>query len=127
MQIFCYNGLSVIVIAGASLFGKKAAEEKNYLSVGYLVMLVLVCLNGVVLGTWSFSESTQAISLIGRLVGMFDITHRAALWEITGQIFIASALAHISLVRTSGRVTTTRAFKMIRFSRAEIGIRLVPE
>lgn len=59
LQIFFYNILSVLVIFLGSLFGQKKEQENNYLSVGYIASLGLICVNAVVLGTWSFSVVKQ--------------------------------------------------------------------
>jgi hypothetical protein len=119
LQIFFYNMLSVLVIVLGSLFGSKKESETNYLSVGYLAFFIPICINGVVLGTWSFSIESEAVPLIGRIVGTFDLAHRAGLWEITGQLLITCAVAHIAIVLTSGKKTVTRKIRDIHLTRAE--------
>lgn len=120
MQIFFYNFLSVIVIVLGSLFGEKKIAEENYLSIGYSAFFTLISINAVVLGTWSFSVESQPVALWDRLIGTFNITHRAGLWEMIGQLFITCATAHISVVLTSGKDTITRSLKNIHLSSAEI-------
>lgn len=119
MQIFAYNLISVMIIFLASLFSKKKERDSNYFSVGYTAFFVLIIINGIVLGTWSFSVESEAVHLIDRIIGIFDIMHKAALWEIAGQLLVTCAIADISLVRSSGKNVERRKFKSIRLTRAE--------
>ncbi len=120
LQIFFYNMLSVLVIVLGSLFAQKKETETNYLSIGYLALFTLICINGVVLGTWSFSITDEVVPpLIGRIARTFDLMHRAGLWEMTGQLLITCAVAHIAMVLTSGKNTVTRKIRDIHLTRAE--------
>jgi hypothetical protein len=119
LQIFFYNMLSVLAILLASLFGQKKEQEKTYLSVGYTAFFVFILINGIVLGTWSFSVNSAAIPLINRITRTFDLFHRAGLWEMSGQLLITCSLAHIATILTSGKKTITKKFKEIRLSRSE--------
>ncbi len=119
LQIFFYNQLSVIVVIFGSLFGKKKKKDINYFSIGYLAFFTQICINGVVLGTWSFSMGTEAVPLISRITRTFDLLHRAGLWEMSGQLLITCAAAHISTVLTNGKNTITKSFKDIQLSKAE--------
>ena len=108
LQIFFYNMLSVLVIFLGSLFGTKKEQETDYFSYGYLAFFALICVNGVVLGTWSFSVESESVSLSGRILRTFDLAHRAGLWEMTGQLLIACSAAHIATILTSGKNTVTK-------------------
>lgn len=119
-QIFFYNMLSVIIIAFGSLFGQKKEEENNYLSIGYLGFFSIICMNAVVLGTWSFSMAGAAVPLFERIIQSFNLVHRAGLWEMLGQLLITCALARIATILTSGKNTVTRKIRDIRLSRAEV-------
>lgn len=121
LQIFFYNMLSVGVIFIGSLFGQKKESHANYLSIGYLAFFVQICINGVVLGTWSFSmgDTASAPALISRILGTFDVVHRAGIWEMMGQMLITCALARIAIIRSNGKQTTTRKFKEIHLTRSE--------
>ena len=121
LQIFFYNMLSVGVIVTGSLFGQKKESNANYLSIGYLAFFVQICINGVVLGTWSFSmgDTASAPALISRILGTFDVVHRAGVWEMMGQMLITCALAQITIIRSNGKQTTTRKFKEIHLTRSE--------
>lgn len=125
LQIFFYNLLSVLIIFLASLFGQKKADESNYLSVGYMAFFTLISINSIVLGTWSFSVESEAIPLIDRIAGVFDLAHRAGLWEMAGQLMICCAIAHISIIRSSGTETVKRSFKDIRLTNSEKAALLV--
>jgi len=111
--------LSVLVIALGSLFGTKKEGEVNYFSNGYLAFFTLICINGVVLGTWSFSMKSEPVSLPGRILRTFDFAHRAGLWEMMGQLLIACSAAHIATVLTNGKRPMTRKIGDIRLSRPE--------
>lgn len=119
LQIFFYNMLSVLVIILGSFFGKKEESQVNYLSIGYLALFTQFCINGVVLGTWSFSMGGEAIPLVNRIFRTFDLAHRAGIWEMMGQLFITCAVAHIATILTSGKKTITRKIRDIHLTRAE--------
>lgn len=118
-QIFGFNLLSVLMILFASLFGRKKPCHKNYLSVGYTAFFALICLNGVTLGTWSFSVISTPVPLLGRFLRTFDLLHRAGLWEMLGQLFITCSVANIGIVLTDGKDTITKNVKDIRFLKSE--------
>jgi len=119
LQIFFYNMLSVLVIILGSLFGQKKEEETNYFSYGYLAFFALICVNGIVLGTWSFSVESLPVPLLGRIIRTFDLIHRAGLWEMMGQLLITCSTAHIATVLTSGKNTTTRKIRDISLTSPE--------
>lgn len=119
LQIFIYNLISVVVILIASLFSQKKEDESNYLSIGYSAFYTLIVINGLVLGTWSFSVEIQAVSLLERIVMLFDITRKAALWEMFGQLLITCAIAHISIVKISGIDSKKSSFKEIKLKESE--------
>lgn len=119
LQIFFYNLLSVLAIVLASLFGQKKESEANYLSIGYVAFFTLISINGLVLGTWSFSVESEAVPLLGRITRTFDLVHRAGLWEMMGQLLVTCAIAHIATVLTSGKNTVTRKIREIRLKNSE--------
>jgi len=119
LQIFSYNMLSVLFILLGSLFGGKKDAEAGYFSVGYVAFFTQIALNGVVLGTWSFSMGGPAVPLIDRVIRTFDLMHRAGLWEMMGQMLIACSAAGVAIVQTSGKSTRTRKLREIRLTRAE--------
>ncbi|WMJ89241.1 stage II sporulation protein M [Anaerocolumna sp. MB42-C2] len=120
-QIFFYNMLSVTVIVLASLFAKKKEWETNYLSVGYITFFALIFMNGIVVGTWSFSVDSDPVPLPGRIIRTFDLIHRAGLWEMMGQLLITCSVAHIAAVLTNGKDTVTRKMKDIHLIKSEKG------
>ncbi len=119
IQIFSYNMLSVLFILLGSLFGNKKDSEEHYFSIGYVAFFTQIALNGVVLGTWSFSMAGPAAPLLDRVLRTFDLAHRAGLWEMMGQMLIACAAARVAPVRTSGKTTVTRSLRHVRLTRAE--------
>jgi len=118
-QIFFYNLLSVLVIVLSSLFGTKKERDKNYLSVGYQTFYTLICINAVVLGTWSFTIGSQPVNLPGRILRTFDLVHRAGLWEMMGQLLIACSTAHIAVILSCNKNTVTKKIRDIHLSRSE--------
>ncbi len=119
LQIFFYNLLSVLVILAGNLFASKKESESRYFPTGYTAFFLLVCINGIVLGTWSFSVESEAVPLLDRILRTFDLVHRAGLWEMTGQLFAGTSTARIAIVRTSGGETLTGKFNDIRLQKSE--------
>ena len=128
LQFFSYNLISVLIILVANLFSKRKNEADYYISLGYTAFFVMILINAVTLGTWSFSVVTTEVTLIERIIGTFDIFHRGGLWEMSGQLFILCATAKISLVLIDGKETITRNWKSIKISKQEaitIGVGLI--
>ena len=119
LQIFLYNLISVIAIFLASLFSSKKKNDKSYLSVGYTVFYTLIFINAIVLGTWSFSVESKAASLLDRVVNLFDIVHKAALWEMIGQLLITCAIAQISIFKSCEFNIVKSSFKEIKLKKTE--------
>lgn len=121
-QIFAYNCISVILLIVGNFFAT-SKYDSIFLPYGYLGLMVQFILNGITLGTWSFTAVTQsAPALSVRLLRTFDIFHRAGIWEMTGQILIVSALANIAIIRSNGKETTTRKRKEWYPSKTEIAV-----
>lgn len=118
-QIFSFNMISAIIIVAAGLFGQKKTYHKNYLSIGYFAFYGLICINAVVLGTWSFLVESVPVPLLERFFRTFDIVHRAGLWEMLGQLTIACATAKISIILTNGKETVINHISSIRLSKKE--------
>ncbi|WP_217809360.1 hypothetical protein [Enterococcus sp. 3H8_DIV0648] len=119
IQIFLYNSISVIVMSFASLFAFSNRND-SFLSYGYLGLSTQFLINGIILGTWSFSVTNQAApSLTMRLLRTFDLFHRSGLWEMIGQLLIVAALARISFIRSNRKEIENTPFKEIRLSKAE--------
>ncbi|MDD4187597.1 MAG: hypothetical protein PHX04_02390 [Bacilli bacterium] len=120
LKIFLINFISVVFIFIGSLFAKRKNKKNKYHSVGYNVFFVLILVNAITLGTWSFGIETKAPNLINRLLGMFDIFKRAGLWEMIGQLFITCSISNIGLVLTTGKNTIIKKIKNIKLSKVEI-------
>ncbi len=120
LQIFFWNLLSVVVILFGNTFSARKNKSQSFMPLGYLAFFVQIMINAVTLGTWSFSEAPVAVPLLYRLIGTFDIFHRAGLWEMTGQLFILCATVNISLIITDGKETITKNWKTIKLSKQEI-------
>lgn len=120
LQIFSWNLLSVVMILFGNLFTARKSKEDCFIPLGYLAFFVQITINAVILGTWSFSNAPEAVPLLSRLIGTFDIFHLAGIWEMTGQLFILCATANISLLITDGKETTTKNWRSIKLSKQEI-------
>lgn len=119
LQILGFNMISVIVIVISGLFGQKKTYHKNYLSIGYVAFFALICMNAVVLGTWSFSAGSDPVPLFARFLRTFDLKHRAGLWEMIGQLLIVCATANTGIVLTNGKETRTRHIRSIVLQKSE--------
>ena len=120
LQILAFNLLSVVVILFGNTFLVRRNKSQYFVPLGYLAFFAGIIINAVVLGTWSFSAVTDAIPLISRLIGTFDIFKRAGLWEMSGQIFILCSTVNISLIITDGKETSTKNWKTIKLTKKEI-------
>lgn len=120
LQILTFNLLSVVVILFGNTFLVRRNKSQYFVPLGYLAFFAGIIINAVVLGTWSFSAVTDAIPLISRLIGTFDIFKRAGLWEMSGQIFILCSTVNISLIITDGKETSTKNWKTIKLTKKEI-------
>ncbi|MCI2046867.1 MAG: hypothetical protein LKJ90_04035 [Faecalibacterium sp.] len=103
IQIFAFNLVSVVFIIIGSLFSKRKNETQKYMGFGYYCFFLLVALNAVTLGTWSFSGNLESVPLMERIVGSFLLTKNAGLVEMLGQMFICCALANKSLVQVENK------------------------
>ena len=112
--------ISVGIILFASLFGKRRDEHSSYFSYGYLGFFLLVALNAVTLGTWSFSVNPESVALGERLLGIFCIWKHAGLLEMLGQMLITCAFAKCYLVMTTGNTAASRKLKEVTISKYEI-------
>lgn len=108
MQIFFFNMISVLIILFGNLFATRRKQTEPFMPVGFNVFFILIMINAVVLGTWSFSVVTEAPPLSVRILGLFDLFHRAALWEMSGQLLILCGTAKFSLVMIEGKQVTVR-------------------
>ena len=120
LQIFAWNMISVVAIFIGSLFSKKNNDQQQYLSISYLVFIVLILLSAITLGTWSFSFKTESVPLLERIISMFHITERAGLVELYGMLLITCSLANKSLVMSIKNKTITKKMKDIKWNKKEI-------
>ena len=120
LQIYAWNMISVVAIFIGSLFSKKNNDQQQYLSLSYLVFIVLILLSAITLGTWSFSFKTESVPLLERIISMFHITERAGLVELYGMLLITCSLANKSLVMSIKNKTITKKMKDIKWNKKEI-------
>jgi hypothetical protein len=120
LQILSFNLLSVVVMLLANMLSWRKNKHECFIAFGYLAFFAQITINAVVLGTWSFSMAPEAVPLLYRLTGTFDILHRAGLWEMSGQLFILCATTNISLIICDGKETTKKNWRTIKLSKQEI-------
>ena len=120
LQIFAWNMISVVAIFIGSLFSKKNNDKQQYLSLSYLVFIILILLSAITLGTWSFSFNTESVPLLERIISMFNITERAGLVELYGMLLITCSLANKSLIMSIKNKTITKKMKDIKWNKKEI-------
>jgi hypothetical protein len=120
IQIISFNLLSVVMILLGNLFSSRKNKTCCFMPLGYIAFFVMIGINAVTLGTWSFSVITDPVPLIDRIVRTFDLLHRAGLWEMSGQLFILCATTKISLIITDGKKTITKNWKTIKLSKQEM-------
>lgn len=118
-QIFFFNLLSVIMLLVGNLFRTRKNDNRCFITLGYLAFFVMISINAITLGTWSFSVVSEAVPLADRIIQTFDLVHRAGLWEMTGQLFIVCATVNISLIITDKKVTTTKSIRSIKLKNSE--------
>ena len=111
--------MSVVVMLFANTLSWRRNKEDCFMPLGYLAFFAQITINAVVLGTWSFSMAPEAVPLLYRLTGTFDILHRAGLWEMSGQLFILCATTKISLILCDGKETTKKNWRTIKLSKKE--------
>lgn len=74
-------------------------KKVNY-PFAYLGLFTMFSINGVTLGTWSFSQAASAAPpLWDRMVRSFDLIHRAGLWEMTGLCLMVAALSNAAIIQ----------------------------
>lgn len=120
LQIFFFNLISVFVIICSNLISTRKNKAYCFMPLGHLAFFWMITINGIVLGTWSFSVITDPVPLLHRITRTFDLFHKAGLWEMSGQLFILCATAGISLFMIDGREIVTKSWRTIRLSRQEI-------
>lgn len=119
LQIFSFNLLSVVFIVIGNLFAF-SNRNNGFIPYGYLALGLQFAINAITLGTWSFTVESIAPDLPGRLLRMFDIAHRAGLWEMMGQVLVMCATARIAIVKTNGKKVVNTSLKDIRLRKSEI-------
>jgi len=122
LQFFLFNQLSVAMILIGNTFSSRKNSEQNYFPIGYLAFFTQLSINAVTLGTWSFSIVTEAVPLLDRIIGTFDLLHRGGLWEMSGQLLILCSTAKISIIMTDGKKTSVRSWKEVSLSKQEVFI-----
>lgn len=126
LQIFFFNLISAFVIIFGSLFSKMKTKQKIPFSTGVNGLLLLSVINSIALGTNSFSISMGNLSLLNKIIGLFNIFKVAALWEIVGLILITSAFSwNKALIISDGKKVQTKKIKELKFQRSEVIVMII--
>ena len=126
IQIFLFNLISTCCIIVGSIFTKRKNENEAYISTGIQTLFILCIINALVLGTNSFGTPLENASLSNKIIGILNIFHAAALWEILGLILITAVFSFDkSLVMTTGKITISRNIRSIHFTKQEIFVMLL--
>lgn len=58
--------------------------------------------------------------IIDKIIGTFDIVHRAGLWELVGLNFIAAALQKKAIILVTNKIVVRRKLSDIKLLKSEI-------
>jgi len=121
LQIFGYNLIPTSLIIGANLIAHKCKIlNKKFIPIGYFAFLGLITIVALYLGTWSFEVVTVAPSLFFRLIGIFDIFHRAGFLELSAYILAAAVSFKLTLWYSDGKkIIKSKKLKDIKLTTSE--------
>ena len=122
LQIFGYNLFFTLLIIGANLIARQARlSPDRFMPMGYLAFWGITVTSGLYIGTWSQEVITVAPPLCHRLLRIFDIAHRAALWELSGYLLAATTSFKFTLVCTDGKkVVASKSWRDVTLTRSEM-------
>ena len=121
LQIFGYNLIFTCLMIGANLFARQSRiYPEKFIPTGYLAFWGVTVTAALYLGTWSIEVVTPAPPLLQRFVRLFDIFHRAGLWELSGYLLAATTSFKFTFWYTDGkREVGRRLFRDISLSVTE--------
>ena len=92
------------------------------MSLGYWCLITQYILNGITLGTWSFTAAfAPPPELLDRVMRTFDLS-RAGIWEMAGQLLITCATARMAISKQNEKNVYTNSFKKIKLSKQEAAV-----
>ena len=108
-QIFGYNLIFTLLTVSANLFARQSRTcPKKFMPTGYLAFWGVTVTAALYLGTWSQEVVTAAPPLLHRFICLFDIIHRAGLWELSGYLLTATTSFKFTLFFTDGKKVVAR-------------------
>jgi hypothetical protein len=111
LQIFGYNPTFTLLMIGANLFARQSKLcPKKFRPAGYLAFWGVTVTAALYLGTWSQEVVTPAPPLLYRFIRLFDIIHRAGLWELSGYLLAATTSFKFTLIFTNGKKEVARRY-----------------
>ncbi|MDR1794675.1 MAG: hypothetical protein LBR25_04715 [Erysipelotrichaceae bacterium] len=117
--ILAYNSFSYIVLVLLNQY--PYPYRKPFFTISFLVMFTLLTWQGITIGTFSFTQAVYFVpDLTTRLFRNFDLLHRAALWELCGQLMFLASTARSAIAKEEdGQLSFFKAFKQFKLSKAE--------
>lgn len=121
LQILLFNIISVVLIFIANCF-PFPNRMNPAMSLGYWCLITQYVLNGITLGTWSFTAVfAPPPELLDRVMRTFDLS-RAGIWEMAGQLLITCATARMAISKQNEKNVYTNSFKKIKLSKQEAAV-----
>lgn len=109
LQVFGYNLFFTLLVIGANLIARQSRlSTERFVPLGYLAFWGITATIGLYIGTWSQEIITVAPPLCHRFLRIFDIVHRAALWELTAYLLAATTSFKFTLRYTDGKIEVAR-------------------
>jgi hypothetical protein len=109
LQIFGYNLVFTLLTIGANLIARRSRiYPEKFVPLGYLAFWGVTVTAALYLGTWSQEVATTAPPLHHRFIRLFDIVHRAGLWELSGYLLTATTSFKFTLIFTDGKKVVAR-------------------
>jgi hypothetical protein len=121
LQIFGYNLIFALLTVSANLFARQSRIcREKFVPMGYLAFWGITVTIALYLGTWSQEIVTPAPPLLHRLIRLFDIGHRAGLWELSGYLLAATTSFKFTLIYTDGKkVIASRNWRDVTMTKTE--------
>jgi hypothetical protein len=121
LQVFGYNLFFTLLVIGANLIARQSRlSTERSVPLGYLAFWGITVTSGLYIGTWSQEVISLAPPLCHRLLRIFDIAHRAALWELSAYLLAATTSFKFTLRYTDGtREVARRSWRDVTLTTAE--------
>ncbi|MGD2158814.1 MAG: hypothetical protein PVG32_18190 [Anaerolineales bacterium] len=121
LQIFGYNLIFTLLMIVANIFARQSRIcPEKFVPVGYLAFWGVTLNAALYLGTWSQEVITPAPPLLYRFLRLFDVVHRAGLWELSGYLLATATSFKFTLLYTDGKkVVARRSWRAVTLTTTE--------